>query len=308
MHTEPDRALIDSIRAFNRFYTAKIGVLEEGLLESPYSLTEARVLYELAHREGLTATDLGRDLGLDPGYLSRLLKKFESQGLLARHRSHQDGRQQVLVLTEAGRARFAPLEEKSRAEVAELLRPLTTADHARLDTAMKTIRHLLDPGQSAGDAVIRPYQPGDLGWIIHRQTRLYTQEFGWDGSFEAMLAEIAARFIATVQPAKEACWVAERDGEILGSVMLVEHSPGVAQLRILYVEAFARGLGLGARLVKTCDDFARAAGYGKIILWTNSILLPARRLYEAAGYRLIEAEAHESFGQKLIGETWEKLL
>jgi DNA-binding MarR family transcriptional regulator/GNAT superfamily N-acetyltransferase len=308
MPTEPDLGQIDAIRAFNRFYTAKIGVLEEGLLESPYSLTEARVLYELAHREGLTATDLGRDLGLDPGYLSRLLKKFESQGLLARHRSHKDGRQQMLALTEAGRARFAPLEEKSRAEVADLLRPLATADRARLDAAMKTIRHLLDPGQSAGDAVIRLYQPGDLGWIIHRQTRLYTQEFGWDGSFEAMLAEIAARFIATVQPSKEACWVAERAGEILGSVMLVEHSPGVAQLRILYVEAFARGLGLGARLVETCDDFARAAGYSKIILWTNSILLPARRLYEAAGYRLIESEAHESFGQKLIGETWEKRL
>lgn len=308
MPTEPDLGQIDAIRAFNRFYTAKIGVLEEGLLESPYSLTEARVLYELAHREGLTATDLGRDLGLDPGYLSRLLKKFESQGLLARRRSHQDGRQQMLALTEAGRARFAPLEEKSRAEVADLLRPLATADRARLDAAMKTIRHLLDPGQSAGDAVIRLYQPGDLGWIIHRQTRLYTQEFGWDGSFEAMLAEIAARFIATVQPSKEACWVAERAGEILGSVMLVEHSPGVAQLRILYVEAFARGLGLGARLVETCDDFARAAGYSKIILWTNSILLPARRLYEAAGYRLIESEAHESFGQKLIGETWEKRL
>ncbi|WP_232302633.1 GNAT family N-acetyltransferase [Elstera litoralis] len=173
---------------------------------------------------------------------------------------------------------------------------------------MSSIRQVLDLGQSAGETLIRPHQPGDLGWIIHRQTRLYTQEFGWDGSFEAMLAEIAARFIATVQPEKEACWVAARNGEILGSVMLVEHSPGVAQLRILYVEAFARGLGLGARLVKTCDDFARAAGYGKIILWTNSILLPARRLYEAAGYRLIESEAHESFGQKLIGETWEKAL
>lgn len=304
----PQTEVLDAVRAFNRFYTARIGVLEEGLLDSPYSLTEARVLYEIAHRPTVTAADLARDLGLDPGYLSRLLKKFTAQGLIDRRKSPEDARQHLLALTEAGRAVFEPLEAQSRAEVAALLAPLSPPDWAKLLTAMKTVQSLLTPGAQVGPVVLRPHRPGDLGWVIQRQTLLYAHEYGWDGSFEAMVAEIAARFITNFQPDKEACWMAERDGEILGSVMLVESAPGIAQLRMLYVEARARGLGVGAKLVAACDHFARQAGYRAIRLWTNANLLSARRLYEAAGYRLIESEPYQGFGQSLVGETWEKTL
>lgn len=304
----PETEALDSVRAFNRFYTARIGVLEEGLLDSPYSLTEARVLYELASRAPVMAAELARDLGLDPGYLSRLLKKFIAQGLLNRQKSPEDARQYLLSLTTAGREVFAPLEIKSRAKVAELLAPLSPPDRSKLLAALKTVETLLTPGAEAGPVILRPHRPGDLGWVVQRQTLLYAHEYGWDGSFEAMVAEIAARFIANFQPGKEACWMAERDGDILGSVMLVENAPGIAQLRMLYVEARARGLGVGTKLVAACDDFARQAGYRAIRLWTNANLLSARRLYEAAGYRLIESEPYQGFGQSLVGETWEKTL
>ncbi len=299
-------ARVDAVRGFNRFYTQKIGVLQEGLLASPFSLTEARLLYELAQRERATASALCRDLGLDAGYVSRILRRFEKQRLIARTRSAEDGRQSFLALTEAGSAAFATLNRRSRDEVAALLAPLGATDQARLVEAMRGIERLL--GSEAGAAApyrLRPHCPGDMGWVVSRHGAVYAEEFGWDESFEALVAEIIAGFIRRFDPARERCWIAERDGERLGSVFLVKHSPRVAKLRLLLVERAARGTGLGARLVEECVRFARDAGYRKVQLWTQSMLVPARRIYERAGFRRIREEPHRSFGQELVGEFWE---
>ena len=299
-------ARVDAVRGFNRFYTQKIGVLQEGLLASPFSLTEARLLYELAQRERATASALCRDLGLDAGYVSRILRRFEKQRLIARTRSAEDGRQSFLALTEAGGAAFATLNRRSRDEVAALLAPLGATDQARLVEAMRGIERLL--GSEAGAAApyrLRPHCPGDMGWVVSRHGAVYAEEFGWDESFEALVAEIIADFIRRFDPARERCWIAERDGERLGSVFLVKHSPRVAKLRLLLVERAARGTGLGARLVEECVRFARDAGYRKVQLWTQSMLVPARRIYERAGFRRIREEPHRSFGQELVGEFWE---
>ncbi len=297
---------VAAIRRFNRFYTQQIGVLKEGLLDSPFSLTESRVLYELAHRERPTATELVKDLGLDAGYLSRILRGFEKRRLLSRTPSKADGRQSLLALTEQGQRAFAPLQARSRDEIGAMLQKLPADDRGRLTEAMHTIERLLGARpESTAPYLLRPHHSGDMGWVVHRHAVLYAQEYGLDEEFEALVAEIVAKFIRHFDPNKERCWIAEQEGENVGSVFIVKQSPTVAKLRLLLVEPKARGLGLGARLVDECIQFARRTGYRKITLWTNSVLLSARHIYRAAGFRMIHEERHHSFGQDLIGETWE---
>jgi DNA-binding MarR family transcriptional regulator/GNAT superfamily N-acetyltransferase len=300
---------VAEVRRFSRFYTQKIGVLRRAYLQSPFTLTEARVLYELAHRERSTASELGRDLGLDAGYLSRILRRFQKKGLLTRVASRQDGRQQILSLTRKGEEAFAPLNLRSRREIAALLGPLSAPEQIRLVGAMREIETLLgaEPEPKA-PYMLRPHQPGDIGWIIHRHGVLYAQEYGWDETFEALVAEVAASFIRKFDARKERCWIAEKDGEIVGSAFLVRKSATVAKIRLVYVEPKARGLGIATRLTAECERFARQAGYRKITLWTNSILLAARHVYAKAGFRLVHSEPHRSFGHDLVGETWEKML
>jgi DNA-binding MarR family transcriptional regulator/N-acetylglutamate synthase-like GNAT family acetyltransferase len=300
---------VADVRRFSRFYTQKIGVLRRAYLQSPFTLTEARVLYELAHRERSTASELGRDLGLDAGYLSRILRRFEKKGLLTRKTAAEDGRQQVLSLTRKGEEAFAPLNVRSRDEIATLLGPLSERQQKRLVEAMQEIETLLGAApEPKAPYMLRPHQPGDIGWVTHRHGVLYAQEYGWDETFEALVAEVAAAFIRNFDPRKERCWIAEKDGEIVGSAFLVKKSSTVAKIRLVYVEPKARGLGIGARLTAECERFARQAGYKKITLWTNSILLAARHIYEKAGFRLVASEPHHSFGHDLVGETWEKKL
>lgn len=300
---------IATMRRFNRFYTQKIGVLQEGLLRSPFSLAEARVLYELAHREAPTASELARELGLDAGYLSRILRGFARRGLVDRRRSSADARRRPLSLTRRGRAAFAPLDRRSAAEIGALLKALSVEEQDRLIGAMKSIERLLS-GQSEArpSFVLRPPRPGDIGWVIARHGALYAAEYGWDASFEAFVARIAAAFVEDHDPGRERCWIAELDGEPVGAAFLVAQSRTIAKLRMLIVEPRARGLGIGARLVEECLRFARQAGYRKITLWTNSVLTAARHLYERAGFRLIKSERHRSFGRDLIGEYWERAL
>ena len=298
--------LVEAIRRFNRFYTKQIGVLHEGLLGSQFSLTEVRVLYELAHREIPTATALAKELDLDPGYLSRILRRFETRRLVGKRASTTDGRQSLLSLTPRGRKVFAPLNARSHREVAAMLGPLSATEQRHLLSAMETIERLLgDRPTPQVPYLLRPHQPGDMGWVIHRHGVLYAQEYGWDERFEALVAEIAARFIQHFDPQRERCWIAERAGEIVGSVFLVKKSKTVAQLRLLLVEPAARGLGIGGRLVDECIRFSRQARYRKIVLWTNSVLHAARHIYEETGFRLVHEEPHHSFGHDLIGETWE---
>jgi DNA-binding MarR family transcriptional regulator/GNAT superfamily N-acetyltransferase len=297
---------VEAARRFNRFYTRKIGVLDEGAYQSPFSLTEVRVLYELAHRDQPTATALGRELGLDAGYLSRILRGFERRGLILKTRSAADGRQSHLSLTAQGRKIFAPLNARSHDEVAALLAGLPPAAQARLVEAMRAIERLLgDRPDPSASFLLRPPQAGDLGWVVHRHGAVYAQEYGYNAQFEALVAEIVAQFVGRYQPKRERCWIAERDGEVVGSVFLVERSKTVAQLRLLLVEPEARGTGLGTRFVDECIRFARRAGYRKIMLWTQSELVAARRLYQAAGFRIVRSERNSSFGKKLVSETWE---
>ncbi|MGE0117368.1 MAG: GNAT family N-acetyltransferase [Dongiaceae bacterium] len=301
-------ARVAAVRHFNRFYTQKIGVLNEGLLRSPFSLAEARVLYELALRERPTATELCRDLGLDAGYLSRILRGFARRGLIGRVRAAADGRQRLLSLTAKGRAAFAPLDKRSRREIGALLDGLTDDMQARLVGAMRTVEDILGGQADAAPYRLRPHRPGDMGWVVHRHGALYAQDYGWDERFEALVAEIVAKFIKTFDAARERCWIAERNGEIVGSVFLVRKSRTVAKLRLLLVEPSARGLGLGSRLVDECLRFARQVGYRKVTLWTNDILHAARHIYERAGFRKVASETHRSFGHHLVGETWELTL
>jgi DNA-binding MarR family transcriptional regulator/GNAT superfamily N-acetyltransferase len=296
----------EAVRRFNRVYTKRIGVLEEGLLRSPFSLTELRVLYELAHRDDLTAAELGRDLSVDLGYLSRILRGFERRGLIEKRPSASDGRQMLLSLTAHGRATFVPLERASHDEAVHMLNELSGEEQRRLVEAMRAIERLLgDTPAPNVPYVIRPHQPGDLGWIVHRHAVLYAREYGWDERFEALVAQIAGSFLEHLDPKRERCWIAEREGEIVGSVALVKGSDDVAKLRLLLVEPSARGLGIGRRLVEECIGFARRAGYAKITLWTNDVLRAARRIYEEAGFRIVEEQRHDSWGPELIGQTWE---
>lgn len=298
-------ARINAVRAFNRFITRHVGALNEGLLHSSFSLTETRILYELAHRPGVTASDLRRDLGLDPGYLSRILRNFRERGLVDTTPAPSDARRQELTLTETGERIFAPLNQRSRDEVAAMLAPLSEAAQARLVEAMRTVETLFGGGTTRADGVVlRPHRPGDMGWVIHRHAALYAQEYGWDNSFEAMVAEVAAGFIRNFDPERERCWIAEHDGEPVGSVFVVRADETTAKLRLLYVEPSARGLGIGRKLVDEAVAFARATGCRRIVLWTNDILTAARRIYETAGFTLVGSEKHQSFGHDLVGETW----
>lgn len=297
---------VAAVRRFNRFYTQRIGVLNEGVLKSPFSLAQSRVLYELAHRAECTATGLGKDLGLDAGYLSRILGDFEKRGLLDRTPSDRDARQNRLRLTRKGQQAFAPLHARSRNEIGAMLNALSGAEQGRLIGAMATIEELLGARpEPKAPYLLRPHQPGDMGWVVHRHGVLYAEEYGWDEQFEALVAGITAKFIQHYDAKRERCWIAEKDGEIVGSVFLVKHSAAVAKLRLLLVEPKARGLGIGARLVGETILFARRVGYRKIVLWTNSVLISARRIYEASGFRRVDQKRHHSFGKDLVGETWE---
>jgi len=298
-------ANISTVRAFNRFYTRQLGLLEEGMLKSAFSLTEVRVLYELAHREGVTAGELARDLGLDAGYLSRLLGRFETGRLITRTPSACDGRQTLLALTAKGHKAFTPLNRASHEQITSMLAPLRPGDRDKLIRAMRAIQGLLGgAAEPKVPYVLRDLQSGDVGWIVHRQGVLYAQEYGWDETFEGLLAEIAGAFVKNFNCKMERCWVAEREGEIVGSVFLVRHSDALAKLRLLYVEPSARGLGIGRRLVDECVRFARAKGYNTLTLWTNDVLVSARRIYEAAGFKLVNQERHRSFGKDLVGQNW----
>jgi DNA-binding MarR family transcriptional regulator/GNAT superfamily N-acetyltransferase len=307
---------VDIIRSFNRRYTRQLGLLDKGLLGSEFTLTEARVLYELANSDEATATEIARELGIDLGYLSRLIKKFGRRRYIKRERSPVDARQSRLQLTERGRAVFDPLDRAARHQIAEMLAPMTLEQRSLLLSAMQSIHRLLEAGSEESQReqsrrepyVIRPLKVGDVGWITHRQGILYSQEYGWDASYEALVAEILAGFVKNLDAAVERGWVAERDGGIIGSVFLVRASAELAKLRLLYVEPTARGLGLGKRLVEECIDFARMKGYKIVTLWTNDVLVSARRIYQAAGFRLTREERHHSFGKDLVGQTWDLAL
>src|ERR687897_954904 len=300
---------VGEVRRFNRFWTRRIGVLRDGYLESPFSLTEVRVLYELAHCKETTAGELGEQLGLDAGYLSRILGGFEKHGLIRKRRSQADGRRRLLRLTELGREAFAPLDARSRSEIGAMLGGMSVAGQERLVGAMRTIEGLLGARpEPVVPYLLRPHRPGDVGWVVHRHGVLYAREYGWDEHFEALVAEIVAKFIQQFDPKVDRCWIAERDGEIVGCVFLVRESEEIAKLRLLLVEPKVRGLGIGSRLVEECIRFARQAGYRKITLWTNDVLDSARRIYKAMGFRLVHEEPHNSFGHDLVGQTWELML
>lgn len=303
----PIEPRIAAVRRFSRFYTGVIGALQEGLLQSRFSLTEARVLYELANREGATASTLGRELGLDAGYLSRILQRFTQEGLLARAVSDTDRRQSVLALTEAGHAAFAPLNARSREEVGALLARLPEPAQAEVVAAMARIEALLGAAPPV-DWRLRDPQPGDIGWVVARHGALYAREYGFDTRFEALVAQVAGGFLASHDSARERCWIAEHDGVNLGSVFLVRADDELAKLRLLLVEPAARGLGIGKRLVAECIAFARATGYRRITLWTNDVLVAARGIYQAAGFSLVASKPHSDFGPAIVGEDWELAL
>ena len=309
----PETALarrIDAVRGFNRFYTRKIGVLQQGLLRSPFSLTEVRVLYELAHRKHPTATELRRELGLDPGYLSRMLRSFEKSGLLRRKPSTADSRQSHVGLTPAGRKAFATLNTRAQQEVGNMLQTVPHSEHQKLLQAMHTVERVLGDGpkpvrDKQAAYRLRGHQPGDMGWVVHRHGALYAEEYGYDERFEALVAQIVADFLRNFDSQRERCWLAEMNGEIVGSVFLVCQSATTAKLRLLLVEPKARGLGLGGRLVNECVNFARQAGYKKITLWTQSELYSARHLYKKAGFRLVGSKRHRDFGKPSVAEVWD---
>ena len=296
-----------AVRAFNRSYTRQIGVLREGLLKSPFSLTELRVLYEIAHRDQPTATELCQQLGLDPGYLSRILRGFEKRGLVRKSASQADGRQSLLGLTARGKETFAILDARQSAEVSIMLNRLPATEQTRLVQAMRVIETVLgERPESKTPYMLRTHQPGDMGWVVHRHGVLYAQEYGYDETFEALVAEIAAKFIQHFDPKHERCWIAEKDGETVGSVFLVKKSKTVAKLRLLLVEPSARGLGIGKRLVGECLRFARQVGYKKLVLWTQSELPAARHIYQEAGFRLVQQKKHRSWGRDdLVSQIWE---
>ena len=295
---------IDAVRRFNRFYTRRIGALQDRFLGAPYSLPQARVLYELGERGEATASELGADLDLDLGYLSRLLQGLRRQGLVQGEPSSSDARRVQLSLTPKGRKAYQQLDARSKDEVATMLGKLGTPEQARLVDALQAAQSVLDR-KSNPRITLRPHRPGDMGWVIHAHGRLYHEEYGWDERFEALVAGIAARFIQNLNTQRERCWIAEMDGDPVGSVFVVQDSKSVAKLRLLIVEPRARGKGLGRRLVDQCIAFARAAGYRKLVLWTQSNLAAARHIYKTAGFRLAKRQRHREFGVPLVGEYWE---
>ena len=305
----PDAPVADpvqAVRRFNRFYTRQIGVLQEHLLQSQFSLTEVRVLYELSDRGTVTAVELREVLGLDRGYLSRMLQNFEAQGWINAIPSPADRRRLFLSLTSKGEKIFAPLDRRSSEEVAAMLAKLSPSRQRDLLRGMREIESILHPGRPAQPTwILRQHRPGDMGWVVHRHGAIYAKEYGYDERFEALVAEIVAGFIKNFDAKRERCWIAERDGEVVGSIFLVKKSRTTAKLRLLLVEPSARGWGIGERLVSECVQFARQVGYLKIVLWTQSELHSARHLYEKAGFKRIGHEAHQSWGKDVIGETWQ---
>jgi DNA-binding MarR family transcriptional regulator/GNAT superfamily N-acetyltransferase len=299
-------ARVNALRAFSRFYTHRLGVLQEGLLGSDYSLTEVRVMFELAHAGTSSAAAIREILGLDAGYLSRMLRRFAQQRLITRERSPQDARSILLRLTRKGQTVFNHLDKASSAEVAAMLRKLSSGRQKKLVTALKNAEEAFSGESEAQRSIqLRTHKPGDIGWVIERHGAIYAQEYGWDESFEALVAEIAAQFLKNFDAARERCWIAEIDGERVGSIFLVKQTYTIAKLRMLLLEPHARGLGLGRRLVDECMQFARSSGYRKITLWTQSNLLAARKLYHSAGFKLIKQEPQRAFGADLVSETWE---
>lgn len=305
-----DRSLlqgeISSFRHFNRMYTRLLGTLDEGLLKSRFSLAEARALFEVANRKSPRAGEIADELGMDPGYLSRILASFERSGLLRRRVSATDNRAAELNLTRRGHAEFAKINELSQIQAREILGKLEPSQRKQLIGSMRTIERLL-AGRAPAKFVLRPPKTGDMGWVIHREGALYAEEFGWNQEFEALVARIVADFVQNFDPERERCWMADADGENLGHIFLVKHreEAGVAKLRLLLVEPAARGMGIGKALVEECVRFAREAGYRKIVLWTQSILVSARRIYEAAGFHLVREEPGRRFGKDLVAQTWE---
>jgi DNA-binding MarR family transcriptional regulator/N-acetylglutamate synthase-like GNAT family acetyltransferase len=305
----PDR--VTTVRQFNRMYTRQIGLLNEAFLGSAYSLGEMRVLYEIAHRARPTATDIGKALGFDLGYLSRVIRRFEESGLLTKVASESDARQSLLELTRKGKSEVAGLESRQEREVGALLDTLPATQQHRLVDAMRTIGEVLgQPLETTPNTyVIRPHRPGDMGWVVYRHGVVYNSEYGWNDQSEALAAEVVAKFLKEYDAERERCWIAEGpNGEIAGYVFLVAHSKTIAQLRLLLVEPWARGSGLGRRLVRECIRFARQVGYSKIRLWTNDVLQAARRIYESEGFELVEEEAHQRFGPKIVAQVWELTL
>ncbi len=302
----PSQEHTESVRSFNRFYTKQIGLLREGFLKTPFSLTQARVLYELGKQPGIRWSELLEELGLDPGYLSRLVKSFERRKLVRRLQSKKDRRVKHLSLTASGRKEFQNLNARSEAEISEVLADMNGSQQQRLVDSMTAIRELLS-GAEVGERAfeLRTHRPGDIGWVIARHGELYAQEYRWDSSFEGLVAEIAGKFLLHFDGQRERCWIAERMGARLGCVFLIKQSNTMAKLRLLLVEPTARGMGVGGRLVDECIEFAGQAGYRKLTLWTNDILRAARRIYERAGFYLVKEEKHHSFGHDLVGQFWE---
>jgi len=303
----PAREHTDAVRRFNRFYTRRIDVLREGYLGSPFSLAEARLVYDIGAAEGLTATALGRDLGIDLGYLSRLLRGLKRRGVVQSRPAPRDARQALLSLTAKGRRSWAALDARSRSNTSAMLAPLGPKGRDQLIGALRVAENLLNenpPQASAADVRLRGHRPGDMGWVTHRHGVRYFEEYGWDERFEALVARITSDFVKNFDPARERCWIAELDGEAVGSVFVVKQNRSEAKLRLLLIEPRARGLGLGKRLVRECIDFARAAGYRRLGLWTQSNLAAARHIYRQAGFELVKTERHREFGVPLSGEYW----
>jgi DNA-binding MarR family transcriptional regulator/N-acetylglutamate synthase-like GNAT family acetyltransferase len=305
----PAEERVAAIRRFNRFYTRQVGALDEHHLHSDFSLSEARILYEIAQQAEPTAKDIAAALFLDKGYLSRVLASFARKGFLKKVRSLNDARESILRLTAKGRSLFARLNEKASSEVAAMLEAVPPAGQPQLIEAMATIERIFGaPETDAPAFTIREHRPGDMGWIIQRHAEIYTDEYGWNSNFETLVAEIGAKFLRDLQPDRERCWIAERNGVNVGCVLMVERTKSVAQLRLLLVEPSARGLGIGNSLVNECIAFARSAGYRRMRLWTNDVLHSARKIYQAAGFELIEEEVHNQFGPSLTSQTWEMTL
>jgi DNA-binding MarR family transcriptional regulator/GNAT superfamily N-acetyltransferase len=302
--TPPAAARVGRVRAFTRFYTNALGVLKEGLLDTPHSLTEARLIFELAQREATPAAQLRRVLNIDAGYLSRILTRLEAEGLIDKERLASDQRRQVITLTRRGRAAFELLDRRSAEQIQGLLSGLSETDQRRLVAAMAEIERLLGSDSSRGPVVMRPPVSGDFGWVVERHGALYRDEYGWDESFEALVGRLVADYIERADRRREAAWIAELDGERVGCVFCTKKDGEVAKLRLLLVEPTARGLGIGSRLVDECIRFARRAGYKHMTLWTNDVLVDARRIYERAGFRLVKQEKHRSFGHDLVGQDW----
>ncbi len=301
-----DERRVAAVRRFNRFYTQHLGVLQDGWLDSPFSLTEARVLYEIAQRDRATASDIGRDLDLDAGYLSRILRRFQKSGLIRKETSSDDARQSFLSITPSGRKAFAPLEVRTIQQVGALLGRLAASERDHLVAAMRTIETTITPGpETTRPITLRQPRPGDLGWVVTRHAELYSKEYGWEGNFEGICAQIVADFATKYDPQRERCWIAEMDGQNVGCVFLVKDSDKVARLRLLLVDPVARGRGLGTRLTDECVRFARECGYQGITLWTHSVLTAARHVYHQAGFRLTSSEKRKSFGKDVVSEYWD---